>query len=195
MRKIYYFTKEGLIMSDKQKLVAVLLFMLGVGMSVTKPCICHALSLAGAVGSAMASAEESRVARENANASFQNLLNSAEQGDVKAQRAVAMCYERGDNYIYQDLEKAFYWYNRAAEQGDSFCQGKVGMAYLWGTGVKRDVKQAFSWFLKGAEQGQPYCQEKVADFYVVGGDVVEKSWKDAYKWYVAGAKKIMLVVS
>lgn len=170
-------------MNCKQRFLTTLSLTLILGVGFGYPLVGQA-SLAS-IGQAIGSSME---ARENAMSSFQNLLDSAERGDVQAQWSVAQYYENGSYYISRDYEKAFYWYKRGAEQGNSSCQGKVGMFYLWGVGTKQDIKEAFSWFLKGAEQGNASCQEKVADFYV-SGDSGEKNPKKAYEWYVAGAKK------
>jgi len=44
--------------------------------------------------------------------------NAAENGNIKAQFNLALLYENGEG-IEQNLEKALYWYQKAAENGDA----------------------------------------------------------------------------
>mgnify|MGYP005867812565 CR=1 FL=1 len=49
---------------------------------------------------------------------FDELLERAKEGDLDAQKDLAMAYVRGDE-IEQNNEEAFKWYKAAAEQGDA----------------------------------------------------------------------------
>ena len=49
--------------------------------------------------------------------------------------------------------KAFEWYIKSAEQGDSAGQYFVGRAYERGEGVGRDMNAAVNWYRKSAAQG------------------------------------------
>lgn len=50
-------------------------------------------------------------------------------------------------------EKAVYWYEKAAEQGDAEAQYYLGDMYYKGEGTAADLKQALVWMEKAAEQG------------------------------------------
>lgn len=49
---------------------------------------------------------------------LQELIERAEDDDLEAKHQLALCYYRGTGGAKQDYEKAFYWFQQAAEQGD-----------------------------------------------------------------------------
>ena len=49
--------------------------------------------------------------------------------------------------------QAFYWSEKAAEQGFVHAQGILGLMFATGQGVKQDYAKAIYWFDKAAEQG------------------------------------------
>ena len=61
--------------------------------------------------------------------------------------------------VDKDYEQAGYWFEKAADQGDSFAQGRLGYLYLAGLGVNKDTVKAYAWFKlatlnKNEEAGQ-----------------------------------------
>jgi len=61
-------------------------------------------------------------------------------------------YSHGEG-VERDLEKAIYWYTKAAEQGNASAQNNLGNSYFKGEGVERDVEKAMYWLTKSAQQG------------------------------------------
>ena len=55
---------------------------------------------------------------------FGALLERAKEGNLEAQKDLAMAYVRGDE-IEQNYEEAFKWYKAAAEQGDADAQNSL----------------------------------------------------------------------
>ena len=53
----------------------------------------------------------------------------AYEGDTKAMNNLGVCYERGTG-VKVNLEIAFEWYMKAAEQGDVYGCFNVGECYL-----------------------------------------------------------------
>ena len=53
----------------------------------------------------------------------------------------------------KDYGKAFEWYKRAAEQGDSYAQHNLGWCYNNGKGVEQDDTKAFEWYREGSGTG------------------------------------------
>lgn len=53
------------------------------------------------------------------------LQNKAEQGDAKAQYELGRCYNNAKG-VEKNLEKAFYWFKKAAEQGLAKAQNNLG---------------------------------------------------------------------
>ena len=47
---------------------------------------------------------------------LEQLMRDAELGDADAQCSLAQCYARGWG-VETDIDVAFYWYTKAAEQG------------------------------------------------------------------------------
>ena len=89
---------------------------------------------------------------------FQDLQELAPQGDAVAQ------YTLGDMYRWGDIgsanfEKALYWYNRAAKQGNVDAMlGLAGM-YGHGQGVPQDKAAAYRWLVLASSQ---HLDEKAA---------------------------------
>ena len=72
---------------------------------------------------------------------MEELIVKAESGDVEAQFDLANEYwEKGD------YEQAFYWYKKAADQGNADTQFNLGLMYYEGQGVLQDYELAFRWF-------------------------------------------------
>lgn len=55
--------------------------------------------------------------------------------------------------VPQDYNKARAWFEKAANQGDSFAQFRLAFMYLNGEGAPRDYKQAKDWFCKACDNG------------------------------------------
>ena len=47
---------------------------------------------------------------------------------------------------------------KAAEQGDTDAQARLGFMYTWGEGVTQDNAEAVRWYRKAAEQGDADVQ-------------------------------------
>ena len=61
-------------------------------------------------------------------------------------------YENGED-IEKDLEKAIYWYNKAAKNGNEKAQYNLGRCYSSGLGVEKDEFKAFEYYRKSVEKG------------------------------------------
>ncbi len=53
-----------------------------------------------------------------------------------------------------DYEKAAYWFQKAANQNDSYAQYRLGYCYYKGQGVLKNSEKAAYWYKKAAEQGK-----------------------------------------
>ncbi len=51
------------------------------------------------------------------NKMMKELIRAANEGDVEAQNCLGSIYRSGEG-VEKDLEKALYWYEKAAKQGD-----------------------------------------------------------------------------
>ena len=53
--------------------------------------------------------------------------------------------------VPKDKTQAFYWFKKAAEQGDPDAQYNLGLMYYYGNGVTTDKKQAKYWIKLASE--------------------------------------------
>ena len=76
---------------------------------------------------------------------------------------------------------------RAAEQGDSEAQYKLGCCYDSGNGVKIDPQEAMSWWTKAAKQNNPKAQYELGEYYSLGHQV-EKDENKAQEYWIKAAQ-------
>lgn len=112
---------------------------------------------------------------------FEAIEAKAIDGDANAQFELALFYRDGV-YGEQNLERAFQWCLKAAEQGLPEAQSELGGMYRDGTGVERDTREAFHWFELSSNNGNPLAQACLGELYHLG-DGVEQSSELALKWY------------
>ena len=94
-------------------------------------------------------------------------------------------YNRGYQYKKNnDYQKAFYWYEKAAEQGHTEAQHAVGWLYENGKGVERNYEKAVYWYQKAAEQGLARSMYGIGNCYYNG----KKDYKKAFYWYQKAAE-------
>ena len=77
----------------------------------------------------------------------------------------------------RDPKEAIPYLQKAAEAGNPWACGTLGMLYRDGTGLPRDTNQSFIWFTKGAQLGDPYSQ------FAYGSKLLaEKGPVQSYPW-------------
>lgn len=84
-------------------------------------------------------------------------------------------------------KRAFHWYARAAQAGNSVAKFDLGVMYDRGLGVKRSPLLAAHWYRWAARQGNPYAQYNLASLYEhkLGG----RSMASAAHWYRIAARR------
>ena len=90
--------------------------------------------------------------------SFNEVKESAEQGDAEAQFNLGIMYYTGEGTL-TDKKQAFYWYKKSAEQGDAEAQYNLGGMYNFGEGTLTDKKQAAFWIRKSYKNGLEEAKE------------------------------------
>ena len=102
--------------------------------------------------------------------------------DADAQCRIGEYYY--NNYTGEDesKEKAFTYYEKAAEQGNEEAEFWTGRCLALGEGVKTDTSEAVKWYTKAAEKGHPKAQNNLGNCYATG-DGIEKNEEKAVKWY------------
>lgn len=111
----------------------------------------------------------------------------AENGDARAQFALAFMYDKGED-VTQDYAAAAKWYRGAARQGIAFAQYRLGQLYERGQGVSQDHQQAVGWYRKAAEQGFARAQYKLGDSYAHGLGV-HQDHKESANWFRRAAER------
>ena len=91
-------------------------------------------------------------------------------------------------YIKKDYAKAFDWFKKMANRGQSDGQYKIGEMYYEGLGTEKNLMQAAMWYMKAAESGYTKAQFHLAKMYFKGEGVIQ-DYVEAYKWANLAAAK------
>ncbi len=92
---------------------------------------------------------------------FESYKIAAKRGHNIAQYNLALLYEN----VKKDLNEAFYWYNKAIENGNLDAKYQLGYLYLNGIGVEINKERAFELFKEAAEKGHNDSQYILATLY------------------------------
>jgi len=90
-----------------------------------------------------------------------DLQQRAYTGDAEAQYALANIFQKGI-HVQKNTNHAFYWYQRAAQQGNLLAQYNVWFAYLTGEGTQIDAQKAEKWFARASLKNVSSTQSIVA---------------------------------
>ena len=66
-------------------------------------------------------------------------------------------------YVPRNMNKAFKWWKKAAEQGHPVAQYNLGLMYEHGTVVTKNTKKALEWYEKSAAQDNEKAIKAVSD--------------------------------
>ena len=113
---------------------------------------------------------------------------------VKAGNATAMCNYGAVFYngigTPQDMDKAVYWYGRAAGLGDRTAISNMGYMHYYGRGpLCVDMEKAYRFFSKAALLGDPSAVYKCGDMYLKG-QYVGKDEKTAFSLYCSAFRLV-----
>jgi TPR repeat protein len=101
-----------------------------------------------------------------------HLSISGEHGELRSQTQLAKAYKNGVKpYIKRDIKLAYYWYEKAAENGDGESQYLIGRAFHEGIYKTKNYKQAVYWLEKSAAQNNPKAITKLGTCYMYGQGV------------------------
>lgn len=118
---------------------------------------------------------------------IRELTVAAELGHRIAQFRLAMMYLDGIGEALNH-KLAYYWFYRAAEQGDADSLNKLGWMCEAGFGVERDQARAVNWFRQAAERGHLEAQFNLGAKYD-NGEGVSQNHAEAARWFRLAAEQ------
>ena len=109
---------------------------------------------------------------------------SAEKGYVQAQIFLGNVFFC--TLPKQDFKKSFYWFSKAAEQGNPDAQRMLALLYRLGMGTETSYALANHWDHKAAEQGDTESAYSLGLAYLFGRGIDTNKSKAAY-WFKRAA--------
>ena len=120
------------------------------------------------------------------------IIRQAGEGSLEDQMNLGYMYLYGANGVEPDMEKAFKYYEMAANQKDPIALNKLGSLYFSGIGTKKNYEKALSLFSQASDLGNDNASLNLAFIYLTGGakdsirnkrafDLFEKSQKAGNK--------------
>ena len=109
------------------------------------------------------------------------VADAATRGSASSQVLLAVMYRHGDGGYAKNDQQAVYWFEQAAEQGNSYAQMALGDLYEQGAGVNKNLKVAADWREKAAKRGNVQAQLKLGQMYLAGAGV-DKNLNKAEYW-------------
>lgn len=120
---------------------------------------------------------------------FDIFMRGAKLNDPNCQFRIAACFDKGQLGAPKDLEKAAFWYHRAAEGGHIEAQMILADFYRTGLGnrIKRDLKASYFWILEAGTRG---CSRAVLYLgeYSMGGSGLKPDILLAMWWFMISAE-------
>src|SRR5256885_1496595 len=83
---------------------------------------------------------------------------SEKNNDEGEQFNLELLYEEGT----ENVGKAFYWYQKAAVNGDNNAMNNLAVCYKNGEGTEKDLGKAFYWYQKATENGNKHAMNSLA---------------------------------
>lgn len=105
---------------------------------------------------------------------IKNYKLAAQQGDAKAQYALAWFYKEWGG----DFKQALYWFQRAADQGNMAAENRLGIFYQ----QFNDFHEALYWYRKSAAQGYDAAQVNLGIMYW-NGQGVQQNKEEAVRFF------------
>lgn len=105
-------------------------------------------------------------------------ISDTEEKDAEAQ------YNLGVKYRFNDMQKAVFWFSKAAEQGHVEAQFNLGEIYRH----EQNMEQAVFWYSKAAKQGHAISQYYMGRSHRLGIGV-DKDLDKAFLWYTKSAEQ------
>ena len=112
------------------------------------------------------------------------LKTLALKGGRSAQLRLGLAYSSGIG-AKKDLRESFYWYEKAAKQGDPVAAHYLARAYSKGIGTPRDSKQIIHWYREAAFGSNAFARKRLVAILRTG-DTGSAERAEAYAWCLIG---------
>lgn len=114
---------------------------------------------------------------------YNNMVLASDRSYISTNTGVRYLLGRG---VPQNYERAFYYFNQGAREGDPLAQNEVAYMYAAGKGTKQDYRQAINWYQQAAKHGLASAEFNLGLMYLNGlGTDANKSI--AVKWFEKSA--------
>ena len=118
-------------------------------------------------------------------------IQAANMGNTKAQIDLAQSYRTGDenDEIPKNLEKAAYWYSKAAALGDKNALNNLAYMYAMGDGVTQNHSTALKYYLMAVQKGEDSSQVAICGYYLESQAPLPQDFMKTRSWCQAAADK------
>ena len=121
-----------------------------------------------------------------------SLIEEADNGDIISQNNLGHLYLYGSNEyeIKKDIDKAIYYLNKAASQGQVNAMTTVGWTYFTGNhGATQNNDEAIYWNQKASDAGFTVASYNIGFFYYSGLAGLEQDLIMAKKYWLLSASQ------
>lgn len=112
---------------------------------------------------------------------LQVLTKRAEGGDLEGLYLLGLVYERGEDGVTQDEQRAYGFFAAAARKGHGHAAFRMGEALMTGRGVTRDPEAAVGAFARAVEAGIVEANLAQAKAMAMGKDPNRKEMVGLYR--------------
>lgn len=116
---------------------------------------------------------------------FKEFLKSAVQNYDLAQLNLGMKYN--NNIKEESLKRALFWYQKAADNGNTAAMNNLANMYYAGQTIPKDHEKAYNLYFKAAKRGDAVAQFNISMMYY-NGEYVKQSDKETLSWLTLAAK-------
>lgn len=129
------------------------------------------------------------------NMTFSQVKNKAEGGDADFQWMLGLCYysEQGRQdmakyvsgvNVTDNLDLAFYWFYKSAEQNCARAQYYLGRCFYYGEGIEKNEKLALNYYEKAAKQGYNPAKYALGGHYAIVSRSAPLVYKDKAVYWI-----------
>ncbi|KAJ1297878.1 hypothetical protein BS78_01G411600 [Paspalum vaginatum] len=119
--------------------------------------------------------EALRKSRGEDDEDFQITEYQAQRGNAAAMYKLGLLYYYGLRGLRRDYGKAFHWFSKAVDKGETRAMELLGEIYARGAGVERNYTEAYMWLTLAAKQQHYSAYNGLGYLYVKGYGVEKKN--------------------